>query len=75
MLAPVTVRFEYADATELLVTLASVLLAVALAWWYMRAREPAPIRAPRAAHNGSVRDYTAYAVVGSLAVVSALVLS
>jgi multicomponent Na+:H+ antiporter subunit D len=73
-LAPVSVPFEYAHATELLVTCASVLLAVALAWWYLRAREPAPIRALRAVHNGSVQDYTAYAVLGFLAVTSALLL-
>jgi multicomponent Na+:H+ antiporter subunit D len=75
VLASVTVPFDYAHATELLVTFASALLAVALAWWYLRAREPLPIRALRAAHNGSVQDYTAYAVVGFLAVVAALVLS
>ncbi|WP_028921652.1 complex I subunit 5 family protein [Pseudonocardia acaciae] len=75
MLAPLSVPFHYADAGELLLVGAGVLLGAALAWWYLRAREPAPIRALRAAHNGSVQDYTCYAIAGFLVVTSAFVLS
>ncbi|MBO0848574.1 MAG: hypothetical protein J2P20_03865 [Pseudonocardia sp.] len=74
-LPPLTVPFEYAHVTELLVLGVSVLLATVLAGWYPRAREPAPVRLLRAAHNGSVQDYTAYAVAGLLAVTSAFVLA
>jgi len=47
----------------------------ALAWWYLRAREPAPVRLLRAAHTGSVNDYAAYAVAGMLAVIAVLTLT
>jgi multicomponent Na+:H+ antiporter subunit D len=46
-----------------------------LAWVYLRAREPAPVRLLRAAHTGSVNDYAAYAVAGMLAVITVLTLT
>jgi multicomponent Na+:H+ antiporter subunit D len=51
-----------------------VLVAIALARWYLRAREPLPVRALRALHTGSVNDYAAYAILGSLAVIATLTL-
>src|SRR5262249_7749086 len=47
----------------------------ALAWAYLRAREPGPVRLLRAVHTGSVNDYAAYAVAGLLAVIAVLTLT
>jgi hypothetical protein len=41
-------------------------------WGYLRTREPASVRALRAAHTGSVNDYAAFAAAGLVAVVAAL---
>ncbi len=66
------VGFDYADATELIVVVISILLAVLLTRIYLRVKEPAPIRLLRAAHTGSVNDYTGFAVVGTVALIAAL---
>jgi len=47
----------------------------ALAWAYLRTREPGPVRLLRAAHTGSVNDYAAYAIAGMLAVIAVLTLT
>jgi multicomponent Na+:H+ antiporter subunit D len=74
VLPGVAVDFAYAQPAELLSIGVSILVAIALTWWYLRTREPAPIRALRAVHTGSVQDYTAYAVVGLVVVTAALAL-
>jgi multicomponent Na+:H+ antiporter subunit D len=66
------VSFDYADALELIVVVISILLAVLLARVYLRIKEPIPIRLLRAAHTGSVNDYTGFAVVGAVALIAAL---
>jgi len=68
------IAFAYVSASELASVAATALVAVALAWGYLRIREPWPVRVLRAAHNGSANDYAAYAVVGLLAVVTVLTL-
>jgi multicomponent Na+:H+ antiporter subunit D len=47
----------------------------ALAWAYLRMREPRPVRLLRTAHTGSVNDYAAYAIAGMLAVIAVLTLT
>ncbi|MGH3159080.1 MAG: hypothetical protein ACRDNF_21255, partial [Streptosporangiaceae bacterium] len=71
-LPALSIPFAYVSATELILVVASVAVAAALAWVYLRIREPLPIRLLRAAHNGSANDYAAYAVVGLLAVVAVM---
>jgi multicomponent Na+:H+ antiporter subunit D len=66
------IPFAYISATELGSVAGTVIVAALLAWAYLRTREPLPVRLLRAAHNGSVNDYTAYAVAGLLAVVAVL---
>jgi multicomponent Na+:H+ antiporter subunit D len=66
------IPFDYASPGELASAVAGLAVAGALAWGYLRIREPAPVRVLRAAHNGSANDYAAYAVSGTLAVVAVL---
>jgi multicomponent Na+:H+ antiporter subunit D len=70
-----SVPFDYASAGELVSVVAVTAAGAAAAWGYLRIREPAPVRALRAAHTGSVNDYVAYAVVGVLAVIATLTLT
>jgi multicomponent Na+:H+ antiporter subunit D len=67
--------FDYVSPVELTTLVACAAAGAALAWWYLRAREPAPVRLLRAAHTGSVNDYAAYAVAGTLAVIAVLTLT
>jgi multicomponent Na+:H+ antiporter subunit D len=67
--------FDYVSPVELTTLVACAAAGAALAWWYLRAREPAPVRLLRAAHTGSVNDYAAYAVAGMLAVIAVLTLT
>ncbi len=67
--------FDYVSPVELTTLGACAAAGAALAWWYLRAREPAPVRLLRAAHTGSVNDYAAYAVAGMLAVIAVLTLT
>ena len=67
--------FDYASPGELLSVAGCAAAGAALAWVYLRAREPAPVRLLRAAHTGSVNDYAAYAVAGMLAVIAVLTLT
>jgi multicomponent Na+:H+ antiporter subunit D len=70
---PTSVTFDYGDWVELLVIGITLVVAAAGVYAYLRARrDPAPIRALRAVHNGSANDYTAYAVAGLVALVAAL---
>ena len=48
------------------------MIAAALAWLYLRIREPLPVRALRAAHTGSANDYAGYAIAGTLIVIAVL---
>ncbi|MDQ2706259.1 MAG: Fe-S-binding domain-containing protein [Actinomycetota bacterium] len=73
-MAPTTISFDYNDLAELLSTGISVVLAGALTWWYLRHPEPRPVRALRALHTGSVQDYAGFAVLGLIAVSTALTL-
>jgi multicomponent Na+:H+ antiporter subunit D len=66
------IPFAYTSAVELGSVAGTVLVAAALAWVYLRIKEPLPVRVLRAAHNGSVNDYAAYAVAGLLAVIAVL---
>jgi multicomponent Na+:H+ antiporter subunit D len=72
----VSVEFHYADPTELLILVASLLLGLLLTRAYLRSKEDSkallPVRALRALHTGSVNDYAAYAVVGALIVIASL---
>jgi len=67
--------FDYASPGELISVAGCAAAGAALAWVYLRAREPAPVRLLRAAHTGSVNDYAAYAVAGMLAVIAVLTLA
>jgi multicomponent Na+:H+ antiporter subunit D len=69
------VPFDYLAPEELGLVVACAAAGAALAWAYLRAREPAPVRLLRAAHTGSVNDYAAYAVAGMLAVIAVLTLT
>ena len=71
-LPPLSIPFDYASPGELASAVAGLAIAGALAWAYLRIREPAPVRVLRAAHNGSANDYAAYAVTGTLAVIAVL---
>ena len=64
--------FDYVSPVELTTLVACATAGAALAWAYLRVREPAPVRLLRAAHTGSVNDYAAYAVAGMLAVIAVL---
>jgi multicomponent Na+:H+ antiporter subunit D len=66
--------FDYVSPVELASVAACTIAAVGTAWGYLRIAEPAPVRALRRAHTGSVNDYAAYAVTGLLAVVVVLTL-
>jgi multicomponent Na+:H+ antiporter subunit D len=68
------VPFDYLSAGELASVAACAVAAALVGRWYLRNREPAPVRALRAAHTGSVNDYAAYAVAGVLLVIAALTL-
>jgi multicomponent Na+:H+ antiporter subunit D len=69
------VPFDYGSAAELISVAVSAVLAAALAWGYLRIREPAPIRGLRALHTGSANDYAAYAIGGTIAVIAVLTLA
>ena len=71
-LAALRIPFDYFSPAELSSVAASVTVAAALAWGYLRMREPRVIRALRAIHTGSTNDYAAYAVAGTLAAVAVL---
>ncbi len=66
------IPFNYASPGELALVAAGLVVAGLLTWVYLRISEPAAIRVLRAAHNGSVNDYAAYAVTGTLAVIAAV---
>jgi multicomponent Na+:H+ antiporter subunit D len=68
----ISVAFNYFSPAELAIAAASVAVATALTWGYLRISEPGVIRGLRAIHTGSANDYAAYAVVGTLAVIAAL---
>jgi multicomponent Na+:H+ antiporter subunit D len=67
-----TVAFDYFSPAELGIAAASVAVAAALTWGYLRIAEPGVIRGLRAIHTGSANDYAAYAVAGTLAVIAVL---
>ncbi|HEY1920638.1 MAG TPA: proton-conducting transporter membrane subunit [Streptosporangiaceae bacterium] len=69
------IPFAYTSGVELGSVAGTVLVAAALAWGYVRVREPLPVRLLRAAHNGSANDYAAYATAGLLAVIAVLTLA
>lgn len=66
--------FAYADPQELAIALLSVVAGALLAWYMLRRKIPRVLELLRAAHNGSVNDYTGYAVGGIIAVVAAFLL-
>jgi multicomponent Na+:H+ antiporter subunit D len=66
------VPFDYGSPAELASVGISVVIAAALAWAYLRIREPLPVRLLRAAHTGSANDYAGYAVAGTLMVIAVL---
>jgi multicomponent Na+:H+ antiporter subunit D len=71
-LAALRIPFDYFSPAELSSVAASVAGAAALAWGYLRMREPRVIRGLRAIHTGSANDYAAYAIAGTLAAVAVL---
>jgi multicomponent Na+:H+ antiporter subunit D len=66
------VPFDYWSGGELLSVAVTLVLAAALAWWYLRSKEPLPVRLLRAAHTGSANDYAGYAIAGTLMVIAVL---
>ncbi len=66
------VPFDYGAPAELASVAITVALAAALAWVYLRSREPLPVRVLRAAHTGSANDYAGYAIAGTLAAIALL---
>ncbi len=66
------VPFDYGSPAELASVGLSVVVAAALAWVYLRIREPLPVRVLRAAHTGSANDYAGYAIAGTLAAIALL---
>jgi multicomponent Na+:H+ antiporter subunit D len=73
-LPTMAVPFDYVSPGELVSVVAVAAAGAAIARGYLRRPEPAPVRALRRAHTGSVNDYAAYAVAGLLAVVAVLTL-
>ncbi len=69
------VPFSYGSPVELITVAVSTVIAAALAWLYLRVREPLPIRWLRALHTGSANDYAAYSIAGMLAVIAVLSLA
>jgi multicomponent Na+:H+ antiporter subunit D len=69
------IPFDYGAPAELISVAVGAVLAGALAWGYLRIKEPLVIRGLRALHTGSANDYAAYAVGGTLAVVAVLSLT
>jgi multicomponent Na+:H+ antiporter subunit D len=66
--------FEYLKPAELALVAGTAVLGLLLAVWYVRVPEPAPVRALRALHTGSVNDYAAFAVAGIVLVTAILLL-
>jgi multicomponent Na+:H+ antiporter subunit D len=66
------VPFDYGSPAELASVAITLALAAALAWAYLRSREPLPVRVLRAAHTGSANDYAGYAIAGTLAAIALL---
>ena len=71
-LPALTVPFDYGSPSELISVGLSVVVAAALAWAYLRVREPLPVRVLRAAHTGSANDYAGYAIAGTLIAIAVL---
>jgi multicomponent Na+:H+ antiporter subunit D len=71
-LPALSIPFDYGSPAELVSVAVSVVVAAALAWGYLRIREPLVIRGLRALHTGSANDYAAYAVAGTLAMIAVL---
>jgi multicomponent Na+:H+ antiporter subunit D len=69
---PLRIPFHYLDPAQLLSLGFGIVAGAAVAYGYLRIREPLPVRLLRAAHNGSANDYTAYAVGGILIAVTVL---
>jgi multicomponent Na+:H+ antiporter subunit D len=74
-LPALSIPFDYGSPAELVSVAVSVVVAAALAWGYLRIREPLVIRGLRALHTGSANDYAAYAVAGTLAMIAVLSLA
>ena len=70
-LPTLSIDFNYADALELVVVIVSLAVAAAATYWYLRNKEPMPIRVLRAVHNGSVNDYAGFAVLGTVVLIAA----
>jgi multicomponent Na+:H+ antiporter subunit D len=68
VLRPMDIHFEYAQPSELLLITVSLLGAAGLVWWSLHRPEPRLVGMLRAAHTGSVQDYTAYLLIGLLAI-------
>jgi len=68
----VLVTFDYTDVMELVLLVVSVGLGALLTAFYLRSKEPLPVRALRAVHTGSVNDYAAFLAAGAVAVIAAL---
>jgi multicomponent Na+:H+ antiporter subunit D len=71
---PTPISFSYLSGAELLTTTATLIVGLGLAWWYVRRPEPVLMRAARAVHTGSVNDYAAYAVLGTVMTLTAVLL-
>jgi multicomponent Na+:H+ antiporter subunit D len=58
------VPFDYGKPSDLVTAAVEIALGLALAFWYVRIREPRPITWLRRLHTGSVNDYAAFAASG-----------
>jgi multicomponent Na+:H+ antiporter subunit D len=70
-----SIPLDYGEPAELDGSFVSLFLATLLVRWYLGHREPTPVRVLRAAHNGSVNDYAALVVAGTLGLITALALA
>ena len=72
VVAPLTVPWSYRGPQELAIVLGTLALAIGLVVLYLRRPEPRLVTVLRRLHTGSVNDYAAYLVIGTVVVTAGL---